>query len=211
MDFVLQPLPYEKNALEPHVSGLTVDVHYERHHRGYLEKLKELISGTRDAERSLDELVLHSEGEVYHNAAQVWNHDFYWRSLTPVTRSEPPEALVDAIEQTFRSVGALRWQLAAAANALFGSGYAWLVVDREDRLRVLPLPDADNPVREGVTPLLTIDVWEHAYYLDRRNRRQEYVAGVVDQLLNWEFAAGNFEARVRGSGRSRGAGAASRA
>jgi superoxide dismutase, Fe-Mn family len=197
MDFDLQPLPYEKNALEPYLSGLTVDVHYERHHRGYLDKLKELIAGTRDAERSLEELVLHTEGEVLHNAAQVWNHDFYWRSMTPVTRSEPPTALVDAIEQTFRSVGALRWQLAAAANGLFGSGYAWLVSDREGRLRVMPYGNADNPLRDGLTPLLAIDVWEHAYYLDRRNRRQDYVAGVIDHLLNWEFAAKNYELRAK--------------
>ncbi|HTO08593.1 MAG TPA: superoxide dismutase [Myxococcota bacterium] len=195
MEFELAPLPYEKSALEPYVSGLTIDVHYERHHRGYLEKLKELIGGTRDAERSLAELVEHSEGEVLHNAAQVWNHDFYWRSLTPVTRTEPPAPLRRAIDESFRSVGALRWQLAAAANALFGSGYAWLVVDRAGALRVLQLPNADNPMRQGLTPLLTIDVWEHAYYLDRRNRRADYVAGVVDHLLNWEFAAKNFSAQ----------------
>ena len=196
MEFELAPLPYEKNALEPYVSGLTVDVHYERHHRGYLEKLKELVGNTRDAERPLAELVLHSEGEVLHNAAQVWNHDFYWRSMTPVTRSEPPTGLVDAIEQTFRSVGALRWQLAAAANGLFGSGYAWLVADRDRGLHILQLANADNPMRQGLTPLLAIDVWEHAYYLDRRNRRVDYVAGVVDHLLDWEFAAQNYELRT---------------
>src|SRR5689334_12602852 len=105
MDFELQPLPYEKNALEPYISGLTIDVHYERHHRGYLDKLKELIGGTRDAERELGELVEHAEGEVLHNAAQVWNHDFYWQSLSPVTHTDPPPQLVDAIEKTFRSVG----------------------------------------------------------------------------------------------------------
>ena len=197
MDFELQPLPYEKNALEPYISGLTIDVHYERHHRGYLDKLKELIGGTRDAERELGELVEHAEGEVLHNAAQVWNHDFYWQSLSPVTHTDPPPQLVDAIEKTFRSVGALRWQLAAAANGLFGSGYAWLVIDRDSRLRVMPMGNADNPIRDGLTPLLTIDVWEHAYYLDRRNRRMDYVAGVVDHLLNWEFATENFEARTR--------------
>jgi len=197
MDFELAPLPYEKNALEPYISGLTVDVHYERHHRGYMDKLKELIAGTRDAERELGELVEHAEGEVLHNAAQVWNHDFYWRSLNPVARTDPPQQLIDAIEKTFRSVGALRWQMAAAANGLFGSGYAWLVADRDSRLRVVPTGNADNPLRDGLTPLLTIDVWEHAYYLDRRNRRMDYVAGVVDHLLNWEFAAKNLEARTR--------------
>jgi superoxide dismutase, Fe-Mn family len=191
MEFELAPLPYEKSALEPYVSGLTVDVHYERHHRGYLDKLRELIANTRDAERTLAELVEHSDGEVLHNAAQVWNHDFYWRSLTPLPRSEPPEPLRRAIDESFRSVGALRWQLAAAANGLFGSGYAWLVADRAGALRVLPLGNADNPLRQGLVPLLAIDVWEHAYYLDRRNRRADYVAGVVDHLLNWEFAAQN--------------------
>jgi Fe-Mn family superoxide dismutase len=196
MEFKLAPLPYAKNALEPYVSGLTVDVHYERHHRGYLEKLEELVAGTRDAERSLAELVLHSQGEVLHAAAQVWNHDFYWRSMTPVTRSEPPAPLQRAIDESFRNIGALRWQLAGAANGLFGSGYAWLVADRDRRLRVLPLGNADNPLCQGLTPLLALDVWEHAYYLDRRNRRADYVAGVVDHLLDWEFAAQNYELRT---------------
>jgi superoxide dismutase, Fe-Mn family len=194
MDFELAPLPYEKAALEPYVSGLTVDVHYEKHHRGYLEKLKELIASTRDAERSLAELVEHAEGDVLHNAAQVWNHDFYWRSLEPAP-VEPPEVIRRAIDASFRSIGALRWQLAAAANGLFGSGYAWLVADASGALRVCPLENADNPLRHGLVPLLAIDVWEHAYYLDRRSRRSDYVAGVIDNLLNWEFAASNYGVR----------------
>ena len=193
----LPPLPYAKNALEPHVSGLTVDVHYERHHRGYLEKLEELTSGTSDANTSLEDLIRRATGEVLHNAAQVWNHTFYWSSLSPRAAKEPSGALAQAIEESFRSVGALRWQLAAAANGVFGSGYAWLVADATGRLRVLEASNADNPLRDGLSPLLTIDVWEHAYYLDRRNRRADYVAGVIDHLLNWEFAEENFKARSR--------------
>jgi Fe-Mn family superoxide dismutase len=194
MDFWLAPLPYEKSALEPYVSGLTVDVHYERHHRGYLERLKELIAHTRDAERSLVDLVERAEGEVLHNAAQVWNHDFYWRSVTPLAPADPPAPLRSAIDASFRNLGSLRWQLAAAANGLFGSGYAWLVADPAGSLRVLQLGNADNPLRQGLIPLLAIDVWEHAYYLDRRNRRADYVAGVVDHLLDWRFAAKNLAA-----------------
>jgi Fe-Mn family superoxide dismutase len=191
----LQPLPYAKNALEPYVSGLTVDVHYERHHRGYLEKLEELTAGTADANATLEELIRRASGEVLHNAAQVWNHTFYWNSLTPNGVREPAGSLAAAIEQSFRSLGALRWQLAAAANGVFGSGYAWLAADSTQRLRVLESGNADNPLRDGLTPLLTIDVWEHAYYLDRRNRRSDYVAGVIDHLLNWEFAEKNLNAR----------------
>ena len=190
----LPPLPYPKNALEPYVSGLTVDVHYERHHRGYLEKLEELTSGTSDASTSLEDLIRRASGEVLHNAAQVWNHTFYWSSLKPNGVGEPAEPLAASIQQSFRSVGALRWQLAAAANGVFGSGYAWLVADTTGRLRVLESANADNPLRDGLTPLLAIDVWEHAYYLDRRNRRSDYVAAVIDHLLNWEFAEQNFRA-----------------
>jgi Fe-Mn family superoxide dismutase len=190
----LPPLPYPKNALEPYVSGLTVDVHYERHHRGYLERLEELTAGTSDANASLEELIRRASGEVLHNAAQVWNHTFYWRSLMPNSVKEPGPGLGAAIEQSFRSVGALRWQLAAAANGVFGSGYAWLVADTTGRLRVLESANADNPLRDGLVPLLAIDVWEHAYYLDRRNRRSDYVAGVIDHLLNWDFAEQNFRA-----------------
>ena len=191
----LPPLPYPKNGLEPYVSGLTVDVHYERHHRGYLEKLEELTAGTRDASAPLEDLIRSSSGEVLHNAAQVWNHTFYWNSLTPDGVKEPGAALATAIERSFRSIGAFRWQLAAAANGVFGSGYAWLVADGSGRLRVIESSNADNPLREGLFPLLAIDVWEHAYYLDRRNRRSDYVAGVIDNLLNWEFAERNFKAR----------------
>src|SRR5512136_994073 len=156
MDFELAPLPYEKSALEPYVSGLTVDVHYERHHRGYLERLKELIAHTRDAERSLADLVEHAEGEVLHNAAQVWNHDFYWRSLTPLTPADPPAPLRGAIDASFRNVGALRW---------------------------LQLGSADNPLPQGLTSLLAIVVWQYAYYIDRRSRCGDDVAGAVDHLL----------------------------
>jgi Fe-Mn family superoxide dismutase len=190
----LPALPYPKNALEPYVSGLTVDVHYERHHRGYLERLEELTARTSDANTSLEDLIRRATGEVLHNAAQVWNHTFYWRSLVPNGPKDPGSGLSAAIEQSFRSVGALRWQLAAAANGVFGSGYAWLVADTTGRLRVLESANADNPLRDGLVPLLAIDVWEHAYYLDRRNRRSDYVAGVIDHLLNWDFAEQNFRA-----------------
>jgi Fe-Mn family superoxide dismutase len=196
MGFVLPRLPYAMNALEPHVSGLTVDVHYERHHRHYVEKLNELVSGSRDADRSLEDLVQRARGEIFENAAQVWNHTCYWNSLTPAGRRELPLPLVEPIRQAFRDLPGLRRALAAAANGLFGSGYVWLVADPERRFHVIATPNADNPLRDGLTPLLAIDVWEHAYYLDRRNRRDEYVAAVVDHLLNWDFAVANLAAHV---------------
>jgi Fe-Mn family superoxide dismutase len=186
----LPPLPYPKNALEPYVSGLTVDVHYERHHRGYLEKLEELTAGTRDASASLEDLIRRASGDVLHNAAQVWNHTFYWHSMTPMASGAGP-ALASAIEPASGD-----WHAGGRhARTALGSGYAWLVADGTGRLRVIESSNADNPLREGLVPLLAIDVWEHAYYLDRRNRRSDYVAGVIDNLLNWEFAEKNLKVR----------------
>ncbi|HTO69418.1 MAG TPA: superoxide dismutase [Myxococcota bacterium] len=193
MDFKLKPLPYAYDALEPHIGAETVETHYEKHHRGYMEKLEKLLSGQPAAERSLEQLIREQSGPIFDNAAQVWNHDFYWRSLRPGAErgGQKPRRgpLAERIVASFGSVDGLCRQLEDAADKLFGSGYAWLFWrPGAERLEVAGLPDADNPLLTADVPLLCIDVWEHAYYLDRRNRRDEYVSGVIHDLLDWEAA-----------------------
>ena len=190
MDFRIEPLPYPKSALEPYVSGLTLDVHYEKHHKGYLEKLAKLVAGTPEEHESLEELVCTAEGAVFENAAQVWNHCFYWKSLRP-EGGRPKGERRERVEESLGDLGILEEKLVDAALGQFGSGWAWLTADDAGRIGVLSTSDADNPLRDGKTPLLTIDVWEHAYYLDHLHRRERYVQGVVDHLLDWEFAAEN--------------------
>jgi Fe-Mn family superoxide dismutase len=192
----VDPLPYSKTALEPYISARTVELHYEKHHKGYLSKLTKLLDGKPEAELDQVELIRGTRGEVFNNAAQVWNHDFYWRSLAPSGGGKPDGDLLERIERDFGAFADLQRKLAEAANGEFGSGWAWLVQDG-DALRVVASDDAENPLqRPGQIPLLTIDVWEHAYYLDHQNRRDRYVAGVIDHLLNWEFAKTNFARSV---------------
>jgi superoxide dismutase, Fe-Mn family len=190
MRFALPPLPYAKDALEPYVSGLTLEVHYEKHHRGYLEKLEKLVHGKPEERETLEQLIRTAEGDVYDNAAQVWNHTFYWHSLRPGA-TPPSGELLAAIERSFEDLGDLKKRFVEVAGAHFGSGWAWLVLDGRDRLRVVSTSDAGNPLREGGRPLLTVDVWEHAYYLDYLNDRERYLTGVVEHLLDWDFAAEN--------------------
>jgi len=192
VNFELPALPYEKNALEPHISARTLDFHYDKHHRGYMTKLKNAIEGKPEADQSLEKLVQTTEGGVFNNAAQVWNHSFYWNSMAPDGGGKPEGKLLERIEKDFHSHDDFARQFAEVAKGEFGSGWAWLVEDG-DRLRVLSTHDADNPLRHGMKPLLTIDVWEHAYYLDYQNDRASYVQGVIDHLLNWRFAARNLE------------------
>jgi Fe-Mn family superoxide dismutase len=194
----LPPLPYAKDALEPYVSGLTLEVHYEKHHRGYADKLEKLLAGKPEEHATLDQLIHTADGAIYDNAAQVWNHTFFWRSMSPV-ESSPSGELLAAIENQFGSVSELKKRLVEAASAHFGSGWAWLVLDPRDRLRVVSTHDAENPLRGGAQPLLTIDVWEHAYYLDFLNDRERYVQGVVDHLLDWNFAAENLRLATAGA------------
>jgi Fe-Mn family superoxide dismutase len=180
--------------LEPYICGRTVDLHYEKHHRGYLTKLQKLIAKTPLAEKSLEEIITtESEGKIFNLAAQVWNHTFYWKSMRSPSKSGPPAALAEALEQSFGGVSAFKRQLAEAANTEFGSGWAWLVTNGSGKLRVLSTTDAENPLGSAVIPLLTIDVWEHAYYLDYQNEREKYVEGFLDHLINWEFAAANLQ------------------
>ena len=189
------PLPYATNALAPVISEQTIGFHHGKHHRGYLDNLNRLVTGTPLETLDLATVVRQSAGDpartaVFNNAAQVWNHDFYWRSLRPDGGGEPPAALKARLEADFGSVDACRQALAAAATSQFGSGWAWLVADA-DKLRVVKTGNADTPLTQGLKPLLTIDVWEHAYYLDYQNRRADHVNAVINRLLNWEFALQN--------------------
>jgi len=194
MRFEMQPLPYAEHALEPHLSAETLELHYEKHHRGYLEKLRKQIAGKPEGEWSLRRLIRDTEGDVFDNAAQVWNHDFYWQSLSPDGGGAPPDGpILRARETSVGSVERFREQFADAATGEFGSGWAWLVVGHSGRLQVLSSSDAENPLERGLAPLLTLDVWEHAYYVDYRNERARYVEAFLEHLVNWEFVARNVE------------------
>jgi superoxide dismutase, Fe-Mn family len=190
----LPPLPYSQNALEPFISQKTVEFHYGKHHLAYVEKTNDLIRGTTLAPLPLEEIIKQTAGSqekvaIFNNAAQVWNHNFYWQSMKP-GGSKPEGDLLKKIQASFGSLENLKKQLQDAALAQFGSGWAWLVVDG-DKLKVVKTGNAENPMIQGQTPLLAIDVWEHAYYLDYQNRRADYIKALIDNLLNWEFAAAN--------------------
>ena len=192
---VLPPLPYAENALDPVVSTNTIGFHYGKHHKGYVDTLNKLIAGTELSNHSLEKLIAETAGKadkvaIFDNAAQTWNHTFYWRSLRPKGGGEPPAALKQRIEASFGNLDTCRNELAAAATTEFGSGWAWLVLEA-DKLKVVKTANAETPLTKGVKPLLTIDVWEHAYYLDYQNRRPDYVNAVLDKLINWGFAADN--------------------
>jgi superoxide dismutase, Fe-Mn family len=192
---VLPPLPYAENALDPVISTNTIGFHYGKHHKGYVDTLNKLIAGTELANHSLEKLIAETAGKadkvaIFDNAAQTWNHTFYWRSLRPKGGGEPPAALKQRIEASFGNLDACKKELATAATTEFGSGWAWLVLEA-DKLKVVKTANAETPLTEGVKPLLTIDVWEHAYYLDYQNRRADYVNAVLDKLINWGFAADN--------------------
>jgi superoxide dismutase, Fe-Mn family len=191
----LPRLPYPENALEPVISANTISFHYGKHHRGYANNLAKLVAGTPMAELSLEKVVLETQGKpesaaIFNNAAQLWNHTFYWSSLRANGGGEPPAALKRLIEASFGSVDACKKELATAAVGQFGSGWAWLILDG-DRLKVAKTGNAELPIAPGVKQLLTIDVWEHAYYLDYQNKRADYVNAVIEKLLNWDFAAAN--------------------
>ncbi|MDE1915700.1 MAG: superoxide dismutase [Sphingomonadales bacterium] len=188
----LPPLPYAPDALAPVISARTVDFHYNKHHAGYFTNLAKLVAGTPWASSSLEEVILAAAAApdkraVFNNAAQAWNHNLYWQSLSP-TPSTPSPALASAITRDFGTQAALEADLTKAAVGQFGSGWAWLVLS-DGKLKVAATSNAGNPMLEGDVPLLVIDVWEHAYYLDEQNRRADYVEGVVHKLLNWGNAS----------------------
>jgi superoxide dismutase, Fe-Mn family len=193
--YVLPPLPYAEDALEPLISARTVSLHYGKHHKGYLENLNKLAEGTEFAGLTLEEIIVatadkEDRSAIFNNASQVWNHTFFWNSLTPGGGGDPPEKLKGMIEENFGTVEACKRELASAAISQFGSGWAWLVQD-EGTIKVIKTGNAQSPLTTGMNPLLTIDVWEHAYYLDHQNRRAEYVKAIIDDLINWEFAEDN--------------------
>ena len=191
----LPPLPNAYNALEPVIAARTMGFHYGKHHRGYINNLNKLFAGTEYADMPLEKIIMRTavrpdKKAIFNNAAQTWNHAFYWQSLKPNGGGEPPAALKQNIEASFGSVEACKQELAGAAVSQFGSGWAWLVLDGK-KLRVEKTGNADVPLTKAMKPLLTIDVWEHAYYLDYQNRRADYVSAVIDRLINWEFAMHN--------------------
>ena len=193
MTHVLPPLPYEKNSLEPHISAETLEFHYGKHHQTYVTNLDNLIAGTEFENLSLDEIVKKATGGIFNNAAQVWNHTFYWHSLSPNGGGEPTGALADAIIKTFGSFEKFKEDFSKTAITTFGSGWAWLVKNADGSLALVSTSNAATPLTAGQTPLLTIDVWEHAYYVDYRNLRPKYVEAFWS-LVNWDFATNNFAA-----------------
>ena len=191
----LPHLPFAENALEPSISARTLGFHYGKHHKGYVDALNKLVAGTAYADMSLEETISATAGKadkvaIFHNAAQTWNHTFYWHSMRPNGGGEPPASIKPLIEACFDSVDACKTALAAAAAKRFGSGWVWLVLEG-GRLKVVDSGNADVPSTQGQKPLLAIDVWEHAYYLDYQNRRADHIMAVLDKLINWGFAADN--------------------
>ncbi|MDE8651331.1 superoxide dismutase [Novosphingobium album (ex Liu et al. 2023)] len=191
MTISLMPLPYALDALAPHISKDTLEVHHGAHHKTYVDKLNAAIEGTDDADKPLEDIIKSASGPKFNNAAQVYNHGFYWHSLSP-EKTAPSESLAAAITADFGSLDALLEALTNEAVNHFASGWAWLVVDG-GKLKVISTHDAGTTVTEDVNPLVTIDVWEHAYYVDQKNKRPAYVKAVLDNLINWKFASDNFD------------------
>lgn len=192
MAFTLPPLPYDKNALAPHISAETLEYHHGKHHAAYVNNLNKLIEGKPEASLSLEEIIKSSEGGVFNNAAQIWNHTFYWSSMKPNGGGLPTGDLAQAITRDFGSFEKFSEELTNAAVTQFGSGWAWLVV-ADGKLSVTKTPNADLPMKHGQTALLTIDVWEHAYYIDYRNLRPKYAETFLKSLANWDFASENLK------------------
>ncbi len=191
MPFTLPPLPYDKGALAPHLTAETLEFHHGKHHNAYVVNLNKLLDGKPEADKSLEEIILSSEGPVFNNAAQIWNHTFFWNSMKPAGGGEPTGTLKTAIERDFGSFAKFKEEFTAAATTQFGSGWAWLVIDG-GKLKVTKTTNADLPMKYKQTALLTIDVWEHAYYIDYRNLRPKWIETYLTSLVNWDFAAANF-------------------
>lgn len=190
MAFELPALPYDQNALEPHISAETLEFHYGKHHKSYVDKLNGMLAGTELESASLEDVIRQSEGGVFNNAAQIWNHSFYWECLSPNGGGEPTGALADAINNTFGSFAAFKEEFSAAAAGNFGSGWTWLVQNADGSVAISNTSNAGCPLTDDVTPLLTVDVWEHAYYIDYRNARPKYLEAFWN-LVNWNFVSNN--------------------
>jgi Fe-Mn family superoxide dismutase len=191
MSIELPKLPYDMDALNPHVSKETLEFHYGKHHKAYVDKLNAALGGSKYEKMSLDDMVRESKGEpkIFNNAAQTWNHTFYWHSMSPNGGGEPGGAMADAIKKSFGSFEKFKEQFSDASATLFGSGWAW-VVKEGDKLAIVQTKDADNPMTQGKKPILTCDVWEHAYYIDYRNARPKYIEAFWN-VINWEFMEKN--------------------
>ncbi len=192
MAFTLPKLPFAKDALEPHMSAETFSFHHEKHHNAYVTNLNKLIEGTEFENKSLEEIIKKSSGGIFNNAAQVRNHTFFWNSLSPKGGGKASGALAEKINEDFGSFEKFEEEFKNAGATQFGSGWAWLVLDG-GKLKVEKTANAETPLTKGQIPLLTIDVWEHAYYLDFQNRRPDFISTFLEKLANWEFAAENFE------------------
>ena len=194
MAFTLPDLPYAQDALAPHISGETLSFHHGKHHKAYVDKANDAIKGTDYEGLSLEEVIKKSWSEknmgVFNNAAQIWNHTFYWNSMSPNGGGKPTGAIAEAIDNSFGSYDKFAEEFKAAGAGQFGSGWAWLVKNG-DKLEVRKTLNAENPITDGATPLLTMDVWEHAYYLDYQNRRPDYIGDFLGKLVNWDFANQN--------------------
>ncbi|MBU2675512.1 MAG: superoxide dismutase [Gammaproteobacteria bacterium] len=200
MSNTVYKLPFDKNALEPHMSSKTLSFHYDRHHKGYADKLEKLVKGTDYEGLSLEETIVKARKEaqidILNNAAQVWNHNFFWKSLSP-NGGKPDGRIKNLIEARFNDVGEFKDKFRSAAAGLFGSGWVWLVLD-QGQIRILTTSNADSPVGTNLIPLLTLDVWEHAYYLDYQNERAGFVDAFLDNLINWNFVAANIKSGTLG-------------
>ena len=193
-EITLPPLPYKEDALEPYISKRTIEFHYGKHHKAYVDNTNQMAGAASLGNLPLEEIIKKTAGladrvSLFNNAAQAWNHDFYWKSMLPGA-GKPDERLAKMIDAAFGSYDNFKKEFQNAAVTQFGSGWAWLVLD-EGKLKVIKTSNADNPLVHGQVPLLTMDVWEHAYYLDYQNRRADYAKAVLDNLLNWKFAAAN--------------------
>ncbi len=189
MPFTLPELPFPMDGLEPYISKHTLEYHYGKHHQAYVNNLNNLVPGTAFENASLEEIIGKAEGGIFNNAAQVWNHTFYWNCLSPDGGGEPTGQLAENIDEFFGSLEGFKEQFSKAAATLFGSGWAWLVKDAYGNLDIVQTSNADCPLRNGLTPLLTCDVWEHAYYLDKQNARPAYIADFWN-LVDWKAVAG---------------------
>lgn len=197
MTFTLPELPYEKTALEPHMSSKTFDFHHEKHHAAYVNNLNNLIKDTDLAAKSLEDIIAltandNAKAGIFNNAAQIWNHTFFWHSMKPNGGGKPSGELAAQINADFGSYEAFADAFKTAAATQFGSGWAWLVLNADKKLEIVKTANAETPLTKAATPLLTLDVWEHAYYLDYQNRRPDFIATYLNSLVNWDFATENF-------------------
>jgi Fe-Mn family superoxide dismutase len=190
MAFELPALPYAQDALAPTISAETMEYHYGKHHQTYVDNLNKAVAGTADENASLEDIIMKAEGPLFNNAAQVWNHTFFWNSLSPNGGGQPTGAIADRIAADFGGYDAFRAQITDAGLTQFGSGWAWLV-EKDGKLAIMKTPNADLPMKHGAKALFTIDVWEHAYYIDYRNARAKFIEVVLDNLINWDFVNAN--------------------